>query len=84
MLVQTSIQAYHEIKPTLGKRQKEILALFKENTALTDQEISRILRKPINCITPRRGELVKLGLVVRMAVVKSQYTNKNVSLWSLK
>jgi len=84
MLVQTSIQAYHKIKPTLGKRQEEVLSIFKENTALTDQEISHILRKPINCITPRRGELVKMGLVVRTAVVKSQYTNKNVSLWALK
>jgi hypothetical protein len=63
-LTESSINAYSEIYPTLGARQREVLEAFKASPmALCDLDVSETLNKPINTITPRRGELQKKGLI---------------------
>ena len=59
----TSIAAYMAIKPTLGYRQEEVLTALKQLGSATNLEISRFLDIPINQITPRTNELVKMELV---------------------
>lgn len=62
---ETSLMAYVEAtqEPVLGKRQKLILDCIRANWDRTDLEIATILNLPINCVTPRRGELEAKGLV---------------------
>ena len=61
---QTSIQAfYQEIKPTLGQRQEQVFKAIKSLKGATNTEIARHLNKPINTITPRTNELVKMKQV---------------------
>lgn len=59
----TSLAAYDLVKPTLGERQKAVLDAILISGAATDLEIATYLNWPINTVTPRRGELVELGLV---------------------
>lgn len=67
----------------LSERQQAVLAQLAEHGELSDQDLSMKLGWPINCVTPRRGELVELGLVVRARVVKSPLTMRPVSRWRL-
>lgn len=66
----------------LSDRQAEVLRVLTEHGALTDWEIGSHLGWPINCVTPRRGELVTLGLVVRERVRKGPMM-RMVSVWRL-
>lgn len=68
MVEDTSLDAYIEIKPTLGSRQKAVLDAIHHivstfNTYPTNLEISKFMGLPINSITPRTNELDKLGKV---------------------
>ena len=58
----TSLEAYTEVKKTLGRRQIEVLNAFLGGNA-TNAELADYLNRPINTITPRTNELVKKGLV---------------------
>jgi predicted transcriptional regulator len=66
---QTSLLAYQEIKQELGSRQKLVYAAITELRSATNQEISKFLDLPINCITPRVLELRKQGLVIEDKIV---------------
>ena len=59
---QTSLAAYHSLFPELNEKQKQIYVCLCEFGPLTNQEISEKIHRPINCITPRTGELVEMGL----------------------
>jgi len=47
----------------LGERQKTVYRVFKRFGAMTNLQVSRKLLLPINSITPRTNELVKMGLI---------------------
>jgi DNA-binding MarR family transcriptional regulator len=49
--------------------------------SLTDQEIAEDLGWTINRVTPRRGELVKLGLVMYAARIPGP-SGRMTSLWA--
>ena len=79
---QTSLFSYHTfIKPKLGEKQKEVYEALRLKESMTDQEIAISLSWPINCITGRRGELAKLGLV-RKAGIKMQ-NGRPATLWEV-
>ena len=59
----TSLEAYQSLDD-IGKRQKDVLRAIKILREPTNLEISNFLGIPINSITPRTNELVKMGLVV--------------------
>lgn len=62
---QTSLEAFKEIKKELGQRQQEVYDGFLGNGSCTNLEVSKLMGIPINCITPRTNELVKLGYVIK-------------------
>ena len=59
----TSLQAKDLAKPLMPHKRATVLFLLHERGPMTDKEISRILRWPINSVTPRRNELVRDGKV---------------------
>ena len=65
---QTSLMAWEELNngSELGKQQLEVLNCLRRSVCsigLTDRMIVQRTGLPINCVTPRRGELVKKGFV---------------------
>ena len=84
---QTSIMAYNEIKRdgTLGMRQRQVYDCLKSNGPLTDKELSAILHLPINCITPRRGELEKEKHLIESAgIISCPKTGHKTNKWRIK
>lgn len=77
----TSLSAYHEIKPTLGERQKEVYEILSLYPDLTNTEISEKLGLPINSITPRIFELRKYGKVEESCKRKCRVTGRTVIAW---
>ncbi len=64
MMRQTSLEAFHEIKLGLPSRREAVLSAIKHLVLVSDRQLSVFLQWPINCVTPRRNELVKNGVVV--------------------
>ncbi len=81
---QTSIEAYSRIKKELGKRQQEVYDGFLGNGTCTNLELSRLLGIPINQITPRTNELVKLGFVVEVEKRQCSVSGKKAIAWRVK
>ena len=81
---QTSIEAYSRIKKELGKRQQEVYDGFLGNGTCTNLELSRLLGIPINQITPRTNELVKLGLVTDVEKRECGISGKKAIAWRVK
>lgn len=62
----TSLFAYQTaVLPRLGERQREVLAVFedKPDTSFTQKDVKDALGWEINQITPRVGELEKMGYI---------------------
>lgn len=68
----------------IGKRQKEVMAWLKARPYSTDKEISILSGIPINVVTPRRGELVKYGLVKECNKRKCTITGRKALTWRIK
>ena len=81
---ETSIEAYNSIQVSLGKRQKNVHDMIKKNGSVTNRELSTLLQMPINQITPRTNELVKMGLVIQDGKVKDLLTNRSAMLWKIR
>jgi len=84
---QTSIDAYHSIQPSLGSKQLQVLKLLCSATRngmdMTDMELGKALHWPVNTVTPRRGELVGMELVVE-ACVRVNVTGRRAKAWRTK
>lgn len=80
---QTSLDAYEEIKTKgkIGERQRLVYQTLLDAGTLTDLEIAYATGLPINCVTPRRGELVKLGIV---EFAGYDYGKRKRCLWRIK
>lgn len=61
---QTSLMAYEELKVNLARRQAEVLKAIRALKQATDKDLVAYLQWPINCVTPRRLELVRMGKVM--------------------
>ena len=62
---ETSLLAWDEVCGYLGPKQRDVLTVFAEHLIpLCDLQVAAILHWPINCVTPRRGELVRMGLLL--------------------
>lgn len=84
MIQDTSREAFHDIQPQLGQRQKEVLDAFYEHGPMTNTELSRKIGLPINMITPRTNELVKLGYVKQSHRRPCKITGRNAIVWTAK
>jgi len=70
-------RAYNSLRPELGRMQQEVLDVLKKYpTGLTNSEISRLMGKPINCITGRVNELMDKDKVIPDGSRLNQYTGK--------
>ncbi|WP_119301121.1 hypothetical protein [Dongia deserti] len=79
-VAETSRWAYSTVP--LNERQAAVAAALMELGEASDQDLSMKLGWPINCVTPRRGELEKLGVIVRAELRKGP-TGRLVSVWRL-
>ncbi len=79
---QTSLEAYYSLE-NLGKKQRVIFEVIKLEQPCTDKQIAEAIGMEINRITPRRNELVAMGLVVEHDRVKNEY-NRLAIRWKQK
>lgn len=77
----TSSESYHKLKD-LGRRQIQVLQALKKKP-MSNRELSKFLRMPINQITPRTNELVNRGVVARHSIKYDKQTERNVIVWGL-
>lgn len=81
MVEQTSIEAYREIKPELGFRQRVVLNAIKELGLATNLMISRYLNIGVNTVTPRVFELREKKLVGVGKIEKCKISNRRAIYW---
>ena len=70
----------------IGKRQQQVLDLFHNCTNIdlfNNREISAMLKLPINSVTPRVNELVKMGKLVEYKKMHDNVTNRQTIFWRL-
>ena len=80
----TSRDAYYEIKPELGDRQRFVLNFLKTQIRpVTNSEISVQLKVPINQITPRIFELRQKGFVVSHGKKRCSVTGRVCLTWAI-
>ena len=84
MIQPTSLEAYHVIEPDLGNLQREVYIVIKNNSHVSNHDISRILGWEINRVTPRVKELRAMGLVVCMCTKTDRLTKRKVMCWVIK
>lgn len=82
---QTSLLAYQSILKTgeLGDMQKKVWETIKAHPDSTDKEISLYAQMPINCVTPRRNELVKAGFVFNVGKRECSITKRKANTWMI-
>ena len=79
---QNSLFAYSFIQPKLTDCQKEVYdAMRAMNRQFTDKELAHFMSYEINRITPRRGELLKKGLIRKAGDVIRD--GRKASLWEI-
>jgi predicted transcriptional regulator len=89
VIQQTSIQSYIQIHTAqnicLGDRQFEVWKFLRDKPfGCNNRLIAEKLGKPINSITPRVNELVKMGLVEEHHIGTDRITKRQCIFWSLK
>lgn len=70
MIADTSLQAYEKIKATLPAKRKAVLLVLEKMSEACNKTLAWRMKWPINCITPRTGELRKQGLIVDTQIKK--------------
>lgn len=83
MQQRTSIDAYNNIKPELKGRRKVVYDEIEKLGNATNTEIATSLGVPINQITGRTNELVKMGLVAEGGKRMCRITGKNCIYWEI-
>lgn len=76
MIRQTSLEAYEEIKPELGDRQRQVFLFIERTGQCNNLMISKGTGLPINSITPRTGELKEMGLIEECGKFTCPYTGR--------
>lgn len=82
IIQQTSLLAYKEIRAKVGGKQAKVLEALTQLRVATDKELACFLQWPINCVTPRRNELVKMGQVFEGGKVMQE--ERLAILWTVK
>ena len=83
-MIDTSLDAFAQVKTTLGKRQRAVLDIIRHLKSPTNAEISQFIGLPINTITPRTNELRGKGLVGDAGKRICKVTGHEAHTWSVK
>ena len=83
MIQNTSLEAWRIIQPDLGSMQNMVYNLLKVYPDSSNHDISILLGKPINCVTPRMKELRDKGLVLHSGFKRDETTGKRVMVWKV-
>ena len=70
MIAITSRQAYDEIKAKLPAKRKRVLEIIERMSECCNKTLAWRMNLPVNCITPRTGELREQGLIINTKVEK--------------
>lgn len=79
----TSLEAYRQIRPTLGRRQQQVFEFLSRVKDASNSEIAHALNLPINQVTPRIYELRQKGVVADAGSRKCRRTGRNVKCWTV-
>ena len=82
-MIDTSLDSFSSIKPTLGSRQKAVFDVLSYLDRATNSEIAKYMGLPINTITPRVNELRKKGLVRDAGKRICKVTGSQVHAWRI-
>ena len=83
MIQPTSLEAYKILTPSLGERQQQVYITITQHPGVSNLDLCRILKLPINSITPRVKELRDKGLVILSGYKKDHITQKRMMCWSV-
>ncbi len=78
MIQQTSLHTFYTLD--LGKRELEVYSIIS-GCPRTNLEISRLLGRPINCVTGRTRGLVKKGMVKDSGERIVETTGRSAIVW---
>jgi hypothetical protein len=84
MIQDTSLWAHQLASQNLGAKQKQVLDALRFFPDATNAEIALHLSWPINRITPRMGELRKMGLVLDGGRRTCKVTGSTAHAWRAK
>lgn len=77
-----SLFSYQVLSPKLNERQREVYdAMRAMGRRFTDKDLANFLDWPINTVTPRRGELLKKGMIRKSGDVIQN--GRKASLWEV-
>lgn len=79
---QTSLEAYKDLIDKLPEKRRVVYEAIKHLGIVCNYEIAQYLYAPINSITPRTNELVKIGLVQEVDK-KVSPTGKKAIYWGV-
>lgn len=82
MVAETSIEAYIELKPSLGARQREVLEVITKLGAANNRQIAEHLGLEVHKITGRVDELRKLGKIE--FAFRAKYQGRTVQFHQIK
>lgn len=71
MIHENSLTTYVSIAPELSKRQREVLAVFRDGKPHTDKEVADALDLEINQITGRIRELISKKEIAEVGKIYS-------------
>jgi len=80
---QTSLQAFEKVLPKIGERQLLVLEHLRWVGEATDAMICQSIKLPINCVTPRRNELVKKGCIICVRQGICPATGGTAKFWNI-
>lgn len=83
MYSDTSAAGFAAVQKSLGRRQQEILRVFRASGAWSNRQISSITGIPINAVTPRVLELRQAGKLVHAGYTVDTLSGITVKTWKV-
>jgi len=83
MMIDTSLEAWTKVKDELSSRQKQVYNTIQKYPDHTNNELSKIMRIPLQSVTPRTGELLKLNKIKRVNRRACAVTGGNSWTWDV-
>ena len=82
-IADTSLKAYMEIQPHLGRMEADVLAAIKQHPRCTDSELTFFMGYGYdkNKVRPRRNKLLELGLIHDAGKRRCELTSMTCHVW---